>query len=638
MSPSSPTKPTLRVGHSVPPNRGLLTAFGDAIRGRHASQDEGPECRGSITPWRNRGKSRKSFKQQFLHPDYFYNHAEPHRRRPTLVTFPHFITHTATFFSGAKEPQTAFRKWLKMFEVDAWQRRPVRYHQGKVVPWAVVLNLFSQIAQPSFGEEKRRRRRLFSAPAGLQAPTPSAQDVEFFIELIHRKYPEIVARIEAHSEFFTLTLFKPLSGKFNLATVYEEYGPQLVPEGKPDCSNPFHALYAGLVKRFPGSTFAHFKGVVVGPKAFHPEKPYPAAPAFPRPGDSGPMDPDVAASTAMFLRGQKEAFKKGLFAASDEDVVACYFQRGQVIYVSALGAQRDTNSMDELRYLLIYNEAPIKRGMRLGLARWRKPGGAYNANADRHRLSRLVHRVNTIGTLRLAALRDLRRLRRAGDELRRIETGIEIAAQDEAPRSRVRKLGGMIGRLENMARTFAFKGTPLFYRTARASLYFDQMKKLLEDLGVDPIPEWQSYNQFLSRRLFAQHEFTATLGNRISELGALARSHAEVAEAQSLRWLEWAARMASLILLPLAVADVLRDRTSLPSIVYAGTDWLASVGFEVEPILSKVWNWVPKNVQSWWRARPDYQEFWLVYEFTFFIWLALILLQLWLFRRSRNQC
>ena len=380
----------------------------------------------------------------------------------------------------------------------------------------------------------------------------------FSLEFIYRDYPKIVARIEAHLEFFTLTLFKPLPDPFDVATVYEEYEPRFVPRDKPHLNNPFQALYTRLLKRFPRRTFVYFKGIVVDPKALRPISSTPSAklwrrgsdpaPAFPRPGASGPIDPDTAASTAMFLRSQKEAFRKGLFAGSDEDVVACYFQRGQVIYVSALGAQKEVGSNDELRYLLIYNDTSLK------------PGGTYELSADRYRLSRLVHRVNTIGTLRLAALRDLRELRRAGDALRRIETDIEIAAHDEAPGSRYRKLGGMIGRLESMARKYAKNGTPLFYRTARARLYFDQMKTLLEDLGADPIPQWQSYDQFLSRRLFAQHEFTATLGDRLSELWALARSRAEAAEAEALGWLQRAAHKASLVLLPLAVADMLRNR------------------------------------------------------------------------------
>ena len=542
----------------------------------------------------NEVPDRKSFKAQFLHSDYFYNHAEPHRRRPTLVTFPRFITHTATYF-GDKEPQARFKEWLMMFERDAWRRRHIADSPGNPVPWEKsepvetdVWVRFSEIAQPSFDEEERLEKKRRK----VQAPSP--HDVEFAIELLHRDYAKIVARIEAHSEFFTLTLFKPLLDPFDVATVYEDYSPQFVPQGKPDCSNPFHALYAGLVKRFPQSTFASFKGVVVGPKAFRSAAPYPVAPKFPSPGDDAPIGRKLATATAMFLRGQKDALKKGLFAANDKDVVACYFQRGQVIYVSALGAQGSVESQDELRYLLIYNDEPIESE------------GDDHPVADRYRLSRLVHRVNTIGTLRLAALRDLRQLRRASKELRRIETGLEIAAHDEAPRSRARKLGGMIGRLDRMIRWYADNGTPLLYRTARARLYFDQMKKLLEDLGADPIPQWQSYNQFVSRRLFAQLEFTARLGNRIGELWALARTRAEAAEADALSWLQWAAQTASLVLLPLAVADMVRERSPLRGIGV------------------KAWTWLPQWLQRWWDG-PGTQEFFFVYVLTFCVWSTVIL-------------
>jgi hypothetical protein len=192
-------------------------------------------------------------------------------------------------------------------------------------------------------------------------------------------------------------------------------------------------------------------------------------------------------------------------------------------------------------------------------------------------------------------------LRRAGDELRRIETSIEIAANDESTRSRVHKLRSMIERLERMAREYAAGGAPLFYRTARAGLYFDQMKKLLEDLGADSIPQWQSYDQFLSRRLFAQHEFTGTLGNRFSELWTLARSRAEVAEALALGWLKLAAEIGSMILLPFAVADMSRGQMS----------WLSRI----------VGCKLPQEVRDWLQSH----EFWFVYALTFCVWLVIIL-------------
>jgi hypothetical protein len=536
-----------------------------------------------------------SFKRELLHEDYFYNHAEPHRRRPTLVTFPCFVTHTATLY-GDNRPQSKFKGWLMMFAESTWRRRHVADSPANPVPWQAcdavetkMLDRFSRIAQPSLDEEKQIQKELVTKPIA----STHDDDVEFALELVHRDHAEIVARIEAHSEFFTLTLFQVLSGPFDIATVYDEYGSALVPGDRPDPENPFHKLYLCLLTEFAKKSFAHFKGVVVGPKAFHSAANYPVAPTFPPPGECAPIPCEVATSTAMFLRGQKDMFKKGLFAASDKDVVACYFQRGQVIYVSALGAQGNVASQDELRYLLIYNKEPLS-------------DDEYDSAGDRYRLSRLVHRVNTIGTLRLAALRDLRQLRRAGKELRLIETGLEIAAHDQAPRSRAQKLGGMIGRLDRMIRWYADNDTPLLYRTARARLYFDQMKKLLEDLGADPIPQWQSYNQFVSRRLFAQLEFTARLGNRIAELWELARTRAEAAEADALRWLQWAAQIASLVLLPLAVADMVRDRTPLRSVVL------------------KAWAWVPGDLQNWWYT-PGTQEFWLVYALTFCIWFAVIL-------------
>jgi hypothetical protein len=218
-------------------------------------------------------------------------------------------------------------------------------------------------------------------------------------------------------------------------------------------------------------------------------------------------------------------------------------------------------------------------------------------------------------------------LRRAGDKLREIETDIEIAVHDRNRRTRHQQLYRMIGRLDELACDYAEKGIPLFHRTARARLYFDQMKKMLEDLGVEPIPQWQSYDQFLRRRLFAQHEFTANLGNRISQLWELARSRAEVAEAEALSWLERGAQWASLIILPLAAADMLRGRTSFHSIVgffyNLATGSVSSVGSGASSSVRPASDSVILSIVSWWKC-PEIQEFWLVYVLSFVGWLAVI--------------
>lgn len=141
----------------------------------------------------------------------------------------------------------------------------------------------------------------------------------------------IVARVEAHLEYFTLTLFRPLPDSANIAKIYDES--YFVPADKLDLRNPFHRLYNDLADRFPRSTFANFKGVIVGPDAFPGTKP-----VFPPPDGSGSTR-KAAAQTAIFLREQKDLLKEGVFEARGDDVVACYFQRAQIIYISALGAQ-----------------------------------------------------------------------------------------------------------------------------------------------------------------------------------------------------------------------------------------------------------------------------------------------------------
>jgi hypothetical protein len=129
------------------------------------------------------------------------------------------------------------------------------------------------------------------------------------------------------------------------------------------------------------------------------------------------------------------------------------------------------------------------------------------------------------------------------------------------------------------------------------------MKRMLDDLGVEPIPGWQSYNQFLSRRLYAQHEFISTFGDRMSALWAVARSRAEHAEVKALGWLKLATEIGSMFLLPLAFADMSRGHTNLSAHLFGFT--------------------IPEGVTKWFGGY-EFQEFWLVYALIFCIWLLVI--------------
>lgn len=541
-----------------------------------------------------------SYENELLEQDYFYNHSEPHRRRPTVVQFPQIVTHTATYYANNERqfPRRTFRDWLKnIFLGDAPSPWILRTQDGSTAELSVnLVERFSQVAQRSIAEEDAGHDAA-SIDLSFQS------DVEFFIELQHSQRPDIVLRLEAHREYFCVTLFRTLKpSEASLSACFDLCAELAPPLTKLDPRNPFHRVYKSIADTFGNATFANFQGVVLG-RSNVAEPPF-----FPTYGGATPSDEDLA-KTVNFLTRCRNDFGNGVLSASRYDAVACYFQHYQALYVSGLGGQASRDSKDPLRYVVIYNEPQFENK-------------AYDASTDRHRLSRLVNRLNSIGTLRLAALRDLRSLRRAGEKLRRIEMLLGSAGVQPKQKTRRDELTIIMYELDHLARASSDVGVPIFYRTARAKYYFAQMKSLLVDLDVGHIPSWQSYEQFLRRRLYSSIEFAAGLGQRILDLWEIARSRAEVAEAHALSWLKSAANAASVILLPLAAADMLRERTPFAAL----WDWLSTLAVTHLPIsgfVTAASDAIPEWLARWW-IRDDVREFVITYVLALTVWLTII--------------
>lgn len=560
-----------------------------------------------------------SYEKRLLDEDYFYIHSEPHRRRPTVVRFPQLVTHTATYYSTNEKqfPRRAFRNWLlNTFKPE---------HLGKASPWVLrttsnptpdakfdedFIGRFSQVAQQSVAEEDEN-----ASKPGKDNHDASHFDVEFFIELQHAEHPQIVLRLEAHREYFCITLFRALApDELSLRTCFDLCA-ELTPKPKHaelDANNPFHMVYKSIAVTFKNATFANFQGIVLGKSCLEAA---PETPFFPKYGAAIPDETGLA-QTVRFLKQCRTDFGAGVLAANRHDAIACYFQHYQALYISGLGSQATKDSKDPLRYIIIHNEPSFDQTE----PSFEQPD--YDAEMDRHRVSRLVNRLNSIGTLRLAALRDLRLMRRAGERLRRIEMLLGSAGVEPKQKTRRDELTAIMHELDQLVRESSNAGVPVFYRTARAKYYFAQMQRLLVDMDVGHIPSWQNYKQFLHRRLYSSFEFAAGLGQRILDLWEIARSRAEVAEAHALSWMKSAANAASVILLPLAVADMARDRTPFAEF----WSWLSALALTCPPIASIsafITGYIPAWLSSWWQ-KPGVQEFVITYILALFIWLMVI--------------
>ncbi|WP_306049801.1 DUF3422 family protein [Oceaniradius stylonematis] len=130
------------------------------------------------------------------------------------------------------------------------------------------------------------------------------------------------------------------------------------------------------------------------------------------------------------------------------------------------------------------------------------------ADINRWQIGRLVQRINTLGTARLLALRDLQRIRKSSLEIRRIGRRVDEADNEEA--------------LRNLSREIDEVGAELYgglmYRVYRSAFHASSFKNIVDDLRVLRIEGWQPYDEFVRRRLYSAYDFIGRVGDRLESL------------------------------------------------------------------------------------------------------------------------
>jgi uncharacterized membrane-anchored protein len=186
-------------------------------------------------------------------------------------------------------------------------------------------------------------------------------------------------------------------------------------------------------------------------------------------------------------------------------------------------------------------------------------------------------------------MRDLKALRNAGIRLREIEARLERVSHEWHFGNRDRELMNVISDLERLSldtdhghgsrrmrarqkrdRRAPLRPGALFYRTARARFYYRMMTRLVDDLAELHIANWQTYSQFIRRRLASTLEYVSGFGQRALDLWTLARSRAEFVESRTILKLETMATVASTVLAPLAFLTTAKE---LEIIDTKGWDW-----------------------------------------------------------------
>ncbi len=205
--------------------------------------------------------------------------------------------------------------------------------------------------------------------------------------------------------------------------------------------------------------------------------------------------------------------------ASDVEFVMNKLIRGRAIFVSAFGdpgvgiARRRSPpprvGSGVVRFLVMTNG--------LGATRIR-PGSKVETPFNRWQIGRLIYRLHELAGMRMMALRDLRLIKRAGQDLRglgaRLDEIFRLQTQGDGLVSRD-DINELFQSLNSLGSDTA---GGLSYRINRARLMAQSYKQTLTDLEVERIEGCQTYDEFMRRRVF--HEFDAIdrIGIRVERL------------------------------------------------------------------------------------------------------------------------
>ncbi len=246
-----------------------------------------------------------------------------------------------------------------------------------------------------------------------------------------------------------------------------------------------------------------------------------AAPVFPRvdtPGFPASEQSTGAARsrTNAYLTGMWSGLEgDGLLVSTKaSDSIACYVMNGHGIYISSLGSTPPGKAPDKspLKYLLLYQDQGIDRAERNGgmptilTPTDRGIDGTLNYNFT-WRLSRFIGRLHDLGATRLAALSDYQAITPFLQHLRDAEC--DLADLGDTPSL------DKIGDIERTLIQQAFKGTRSMAKRASLARYYSRgIDRLLGDLGVISLPTFQSYDQFLRRRVMGTIDRMASATDR----------------------------------------------------------------------------------------------------------------------------
>jgi hypothetical protein len=195
--------------------------------------------------------------------------------------------------------------------------------------------------------------------------------------------------------------------------------------------------------------------------------------------------------------------------AGQREHIFAPMENNSVIYASALGPQKPNAAPNDV--------VPVTSVL-------------YACHDERFQLGRLVDRLLTLGTLRLAALYDLHKVEHANELLRGVETELDALNKDlpeslkaggEDVADDVLRLSTRLARIargeeEGKKEYEIIGGLP--HRAERSNYYWQAFLDLVADLGGGRIKGSQAYDQFIRRASGGSYNFIRMVGERLQRL------------------------------------------------------------------------------------------------------------------------
>jgi hypothetical protein len=179
------------------------------------------------------------------------------------------------------------------------------------------------------------------------------------------------------------------------------------------------------------------------------------------------------------------------------EFTATLFQDRRSIYISSLGWLDPRLESQEVRPI-VYTLVVSYR------SRWA--------------LGRLIERMHMMGTLRLAAMRDIEKITSAGEDLKSLEETLRQAEE------RLNTSGSLHQELNGTALAQQCLATGshikfgLMHRVERSKYYWHEFERILNSSRCGRIEGFQPYDQFVNRRMYATFDYIQRVGERYKEL------------------------------------------------------------------------------------------------------------------------